>query len=359
MRIVKKIVIVVIVALTGSCVDPFNVPKITSTPQLVVDATITDEPGPHTVTLSYTSTLSNDYTNLTFVTGATVRITDETTDNTIVLAEAVAGRYQTPPNWKVQVGREYSLHIQLADGREFRSDTQKVAPAGEIDSLALIFLPNSINQNDPSLPQNSYGIYVDSKGVEGEPNLFRWRWTGTYEVETDPANKTRIDPDCGCEVPDPPACAFGICSCCVCWVNDFSSRAMVSNNELSTNYTFYNVFLGKIPVEPFRFFRKYHIEVEQLSLSESAYNFWKLVQAQQQGATDIFQPNVIKIRGNLESVTNPGEKVFGMVAFASVTKTSRFIYRHEVPVTILDPPLLREDCRIVFRKASNERPDFW
>lgn len=359
MRIVKKIVIVVIAAFTGSCVDPFNTPKIDSTPQLVVDATITDGPGPHTVTLTYTSTLSNDYSNRVFVRGASVRITDETTDNTLVLTEAIPGRYETPPNWKVVIGREYSLHIQLTDGREFRSDTQKVFPAGEIDSLALIFLPNSINQNNPSLPQNSYGIYIDSKGVAGQQNFFRWRWTGTYEVETDPASKTRIDPDCNCEVPDPPDCSFGICSCCLCWVNDFSNRAMVSNNRTSTDSAFYNVFLGKIPVEPFRFFRKYHIEVEQLSLSESAYVFWRLVQAQQQGATDIFQPNAIKIRGNLEAVTNPGEQVFGMVAFSSITKTSRFIYRHEVPVTILDPPVPREDCRIVFRNASNVRPDFW
>lgn len=359
MRIVKKIVIVVIGALIGSCVDPFNIPKITSTPQLVVDATITDEPGPHTVTLTYTSTLSNDYSNRIFINGATVSITDETTNVTIVLAGTVPGRYETPSNWSVVVGREYSLHIQLPDGREFRSDTQKVFPAGEIDSLALVFLPNSINQRDPSLPQHSYGIYIDSKGVAGEPNLFRWRWTGTYQVETDPASKTRFDSGCLCEVPDPPLCSIGTCTCCFCWVNDFSSQAMVSNNQFITDSLFYNVFLGKIPFESFRFYGKYHIEVEQLNLSESSYQFWKLVQAQQQGATDIFQPNAIQIRGNIEAVTNPGERVFGVVSFASVSKASRFIYRQELPMILPDPPLIREDCRIVFRNSSNVRPDFW
>lgn len=359
MKILKKIVIGLAAALIGSCVDPFNIPKIDSAQQLVVDATITDEPGIHTVTLSYTAALSNDYTSRQFVNGAIVRIKDETTDVTTSLTETSPGRYQTPDNWGVVVGRAYSLYIQLTDGREFRSDTQQVFPAGEVDSLSLVFLPNSINQNDATLPQNSLGIYIDSKGVAGEPNLFRWRWTGTYQVETDPANKTRIDPDCMCEVPDPPACAFGICSCCTCWVNDFSSQAMVSNNQLINDNSFYNVFLGKIPVEPFRFFRNYHVEVEQLSLSESAYNFWKLVQAQQQGATNIFQPNAIKIKGNVESITDPDAEVFGVVSFCSVSKASRFINRYELPVLLLDPPLIREDCRLVFRNASNVRPDFW
>jgi hypothetical protein len=359
MKTLKKIGIVAAAALIGSCVDPFDVPKINFVPQLAVDATITDETGPHNVTLTYTSKLSNDYSNRVFVSGAIVRIKDETADITTGLVETSPGKYQTPANWSVVIGREYTLHIQLADGREFRSDTQKVKPAGEIDTLQLVYLPNSINQDDAAQPQNALGIYIDSRGIAGESNFFRWRWTGTYEVETDPASKTRIDPDCMCEVPDPPACSFGLCSCCICWVNDFSSRAMVSNNQLSTDNAFYNVFLGKIPIEPFRFFKKYHIEIEQLSLSESAYQFWKLVQAQQQGATDIFQPNAIKIRGNIQAVTNPNDEVFGVVSFSAVAKASRFIYRHELPVTILEPPLIREDCRIVFRRATNVKPDFW
>ncbi len=359
MRAVRNIGFALTLALVASCVDPYNIPKINSTRQLVVDATFTDAPGPHTVTLTYTSTLSHNYSNRIFVSGATVRIIDETLGLITGLNQTAPGKYQTASTWKTVVGREYTLHIQLSDGREYRSDTQLVYPAGNIDTLAMVYLPNSINQNDQSQPQNSYGIYIDSRGEEGQPNFFRWRWTGTYQVETDPASKTRIDPVCNCEVPDPPACSFGLCSCCLCWVNDFSSQAMVSNNQLSTDYAFYNVFLGKIPIEPFRFSQKYHIEVEQLSLSESAYEFWKLVQAQQQGSTDIFQPNAIKIRGNLEAVTNPEEKVFGMVAFSSVTKASRFIYRYEVPGTISDPPLIREDCRIAFRNSTNVKPDFW
>lgn len=359
MRVIRKIVFVLMPILLNSCVDPFSVPKMTSSPQLVVDATITTEPGPHTVTLSYTSALSNDYTNRVFVTGAYLTIKDETADSTILLTEGVTGKYNTPVNWKAKVGRHYTLHIKLSDGREYKSDTQEVRPPGEIEGLNPVFLPNSINQNDPSLPQNSFGIYIDSKGVAGANNFFRWRWTGTYKVVTDPGSKTRIDPNCNCEVPDPPPCSVGLCTCCECWVNDFSSLAMVSDNRFSLDNAFYNVLLGKITVEPFRFFQKYHIAVEQLSLSESAYEFWKRVQAQQQGATDIFQPNAIKIQGNVEAVTHPGEKVFGVVAFCSVARSSMFILRDQVPVPILHPPVIKEDCRIAFRYSTNVKPDFW
>ncbi len=339
------------------CVDPFPVPNRDTTSRLVIDALITDQEGPHTVRLTMSSDLRNEYTSTIFVSGAVIRITDDL-NNTITLREVNTGFYHTEPDsWKPVFGRTYKLNVRLADGREYESDTQQLSPAGSIDEVRAEFVPNSINQGDVTQPQHAFWVYINSRGEAGAPNLFRWRTRGVYEILTFPELRTVFDGQNF--VSAPPACAIGACTCCNCWITDYDLQAKVSDNDNISSIFFNNVFMTKIPVDPLRFYSKYYIEVEQISLPESAYDFWRKVQAQQAGATDLFQPNVIRIEGNVHSVTNPEEKVYGLVAFGAVTRKSIFIYRSDIPLPVPPPPVITDDCRLVARNSSNVRPPFW
>jgi hypothetical protein len=350
--------LMLVIATLAGCVDPFPVSMLHSGKSLVVDAVITDTPGPHTVTLSYTGSLSNNYTVPEWVSGASVMIINEIQD-TVFLSESVTGKYLTPLEWRAMPGRQYTLHIHLSDGRQYQSDVQQLIPAGEISNIYYRFLENSIHQNDPSKPQHAVGIYIDARGVSGSSSLLRWRWSGVYEIETHPELRTRFEPSCFCQVPDPPPCAGAPCTCCNCWVTEYSRTALVSANQFVSNSKYAEVLVAKIPIDEFRFFSKYRIEVQQLGLPESAYSFWKLVQAQQAGSVDLFQPNVIKIRGNVRSVSDSNEKVFGVVEFASVVSKTVEVYQHQIPRAVPPIPLIRDDCRKIFRNSSNVRPPFW
>jgi hypothetical protein len=341
-----------------SCVDNYRIPELQHNYRLVVDGLITTEPGPHTVTLTLTQPPSNTYENRQFVSGAQLRVV--TNDDTIVLAERAPGRYATPSGWQAETGKSYTLFIALANGRTYRSETQEIYPAGNIDALNTIFEFNSINSVDPFLPQHSFGVYIDARAVPGTPGLLRWRWKGVFKILSDPANKTKFDPDCMCQVPDPPPCAME-CSCCECWITDFSASAVVSNNQFVSENIFRNRLVGRITVDSWRFAYKYYVEVEQLSLSPAVYSFWKRVEAQQQSVSNIFQPNVIRIRGNISRVDDSSEDVYGIVAFSDVIRKSRFIEKTEVPFILPSPPLITEDCRLIFRNkpSTNEKPPFW
>ncbi len=365
MRTLKTIIIFIAGILAGNCIEPYRLPNLEGSSVLVVDGLFTTEPGPHFVKLSL-SLCPNETTEGSPVTGAALSVIDDQGES-VSMIETNPGIYQTsPPSWHVELGRTYTFQARLPDGKSFESDAQKIYSAGTIDSVYALFTKDAItNINDPSLPQDAFLLFVNATGHPGLPNLFRWRWKGTYEIFTHPElTKTLVG--C-CLVNDPLPCSgydaslvqFQPCTCCTCWVNEFSRQARVSGNQFFSDNLFRGVNLTKIPVDGLRFHNKYYIEVEQLSLDESSYSFWKLVQAQQAGATDIFQPNVVRIQGNVSNVDNPNEKALGVVSFASVTRKSIFIHRSEILSAKPSLPILIMDCSDYDDTSTTTKPFFW
>jgi hypothetical protein len=174
----------------------------------------------------------------------------------------------------------------------------------------------------------------------------------------------------GIPIPDPLPCSGYInakdqlvqvddCSCCDCWVYEYNSRARVSQNQFVSNNQFKNVGVTRIPVDNWRFYRKYYVEVEQLSVSENVFEFWKRLAGQQQGTGSVFQPNAVKIQGNMRSVSHPDVEVFGIFAASAIVRRSMFIHRSNIPRLIAPPDTITFDCRFSFDNADNERPLFW
>ena len=364
-RAFKSYSTALILLIVGSCVDPFKLPELSGAPQLVVDGLITTDPGPHKVKLSLSFTINES--SGPEVTGATLSILDDL-GNVVFLNEISAGEYQViPESWQAQIGRSYRLRIQLLDGRQYESTDQLVYSAGSIDSIYFAYTKNAIKSTDQSSETDAFIGYINSSGSAELPNLFRWRWKGTYEIFTRPELTTTAIPGC-CLVPDPLPCSgyntnlepVQPCTCCTCWIDEFSNKAIVSENEFSNDNRFWGVEFGKIPVDGLRFYNKYHMEVEQLSLDESAYTFWKLVKAQQSGATNIFQPNAIRIQGNVRNINDSHELVLGVVSFSSVVRATKFIYPSDIQGSSKpDLPVLIIDCRNYSSTSTNVKPPFW
>jgi len=366
MRLLRTIVMLVFAILVGNCIEPYSTPPFNEPSLLVVDGLITTEPGPHFVKLSRSTTL-NETAIENPVVGALLSIMDNSGDQ-INLIETSPGMYQTTPaDWHAESGKSYTFQIELSNGRLFKSTEQGIYSAGTIDSLFATFSPDAItNVDDPSLSQDAFSLFLNASGEMRLPNLFRWRWKGTYEIFTRPELTLSVIPGC-CTVPDPLPCSgynnalesVQPCTCCTCWVTEYSRQARVSANQFANENLFQGVNLAKIPVDGLRFYSKYYVEVEQLSLDESSYSFWKLVQAQQAGATNIFQPNVIRIQGNISNVANPEDKALGVVSFASIARKSIFINRSEILGTKPSLPVLILDCSEYDETSTTTKPIFW
>lgn len=349
-----------------ACVDPLNVKLTNTEKRLVVDGLITDQPGPYQVKLFYYSNEFSPVTRSQFipVTSARLSVTDDR-QKAFYLTEISPGIYETNEDeFTGEIGREYFLSITTAEGVAYQSNVQSMTAPGEISNLYFEFEAQPKPQYDDALK-----VYIDSKGELEKDNLFRWRWTTIYKTKTNPELYVEDTPGGGTR-PAPLPCSgyiyrggrlvpVGECSCCFCWSYNYSEGAYVSKNEFVSESQFNKQYLGLIPVTSMHFYDRYYIEVQQLSVTDEAYHFWSLVEKQQKGATDIFQPNAIKIRGNIKGITNPDEEVLGFFGASAVALKSMYIDKSIIPYEL--PPIdpIHDSCVEYFKNATTEKPFFW
>lgn len=366
MRLVNLVPILIL--LLDSCIEKLEVPSIYSTPGLVVDGLLTDDPGPHTIKLLITSPVEKDLDVIQYEGGATVRIIDDS-GNEEILEESEKGIYVTSDDFKGQVGKKYQLSVVTEDDRTYQSDLIEMLPAGEILNISYEYKPNVLNQLDPTKPQHAVDVYLDGVGVAGYANRMRWRWKGIFQTKTYPEKRVRITPEG--RIPDPIPCSGYIytylqglimvdeCICCDCWPTEYSTAANVSSEVIPGNTSFTRIFLARLPVDMWRFYTKYYFEAEQLSVSDEVYRFWELLESQQAVSGDLFQPNVVQVKGNMRSLTDPAEEVFGIFSVSSVSRKNLFITRDELPGPFLRMDTVVADCRAYFKNSVNQKPPFW
>lgn len=86
---------------------------------------------------------------------------------------------------------------------------------------------------------------------------------------------------------------------------------------------------------PFFSGTKYLVTIEQQSLTKSAYDFWELVDEQNNNVGSVFDTPPARIRGNLYNVTNPDDVVLGYFGASDFSKGHIILDRNGVPPTSL------------------------
>ena len=362
----------VLFLLSDACIDPLVVKLPPHAASLVVDGLITDAPGPYQVKLFYANLDTATLKRPKFEGGATVWIIDDSGQSELLTeVDTAKGTYQTSTaGIRGQIGKSYYLKIVTKDQTEYQSKPQILSPAGEIDRLYVEYKRNAASVLHGKKLVDAFSILVDAHGPPEGPNFFRWRWKGTYKGITFPMLRTI--PNTWPPVPDPEVCSGYItdgvfifkrreCTCCICWTNEIGSNAVVSDNSFFGDQAFSRVEVARLPITFQRFFEKYYIEVEQSSVSKEVYNFWKLAQAQQRGTNNLFQPNTVKVKGNMICVTDPDKELLGVFSVSAITKKTLFIKKEEVLLPI--PPLdtIPYNCieSLQGTGTTTKKPDFW
>ncbi len=357
----KRKIIPILYLLITACVDPIKYAVPASDTQLVVDGVITDEAGPYTVRLTRTLPVDAYLQNQVEVTGAMVTIRSNAGEAEL-LKEVSPGVYQTA-TLQGKVGRIYSLEI-LVDKKTYRSDGEEMPPPGAIDNLRFEFTPYTKIEGGVQKNADRFNVFLDSKGAPGVSNYLRWRLTGTYKIETFPQLHMigSISPTgTTVFVPDPLPCSGpppAECICCKCWITDYNAPT-VSDDQLISGSRFADVMIGIVPVTRRTFYDKYYIEAEQMSLTPAAFTYWKLVRAQTDGATSLFQPPLANIKSNLHCISNPEELLRGFFMAASVTRKSTFITKDDLPYRPAFIDTLTSSCLTAARTATTIKPSFW
>jgi hypothetical protein len=356
----------------SACVDPIAFDAPPAAELLVIDGSITDQQGPYTVKITRGLGLDADTNAPPPVTGVVVKLHDDlgSVEN---FTETAPGMYSTGGTIRGTIGRSYHITLQMPDGSALQSEPEKILPTGEVQSIRYEFEPRRADKGFGILPADVFNIYIDADGgpeVNNESYL-RWRFTGTYKVETFPQLHMTLSQEFYYRDPRPcsgfvvaPAPNGGVleqvapCVCCTCWVKLFETQPQLSDTELVNDGQFRNLKVGEVPINPDSFFHKVLVEVEQMSISKVAFDYFRIIRTQKEGASDLFQPAQGRLRGNISSPNNKYQ-VVGLFWAASISKKSIYLSRTDVPYPLAPMEILTEPCYVVFQNATTTKPANW
>ncbi|HUX97280.1 MAG TPA: DUF4249 domain-containing protein [Bacteroidales bacterium] len=319
----KLLLIIFILGNLVTCIDPFspNLDKFESL--LVVDALLTDEYGPNYVSLSRTIMTAEDEPDI--VSGALVQIKDDAGNGTI-LSEISKGIYKTDSlEFKGEAGRSYTLYIKTDDGEEYESDKCFMWPVQDIDSIYITKGQEIVDTE----PRDGIKINIDSKG-ESACKYYRWKIEEWWKFEVRyPKAYNYID--AYTITPYNPVKR-------TCWANNKSYDIIVKSSETGISDPI--MFIAS--EESDRLLIQYFIEVKQLSISKSEYEFWESMQKINETGGDIFDKQPFQIYGNIHNINRSNEQVLGYFQVSGAKVARRYITQSQLATFKL--PKYKYDC---------------
>lgn len=366
MRLSRTSIFILLISI--GCIDPFNVQVPGIERLIAVDGMITDQPGPYKVKLFWTSSIGEAFNLADPVEDAQVVISDDL-GNAETLTYHGKGVYETKSGGiQGATGRTYHVDINTSDGNHYSSEPEQLKSPGTVDSLYFKFKFKESIVNGQAVSNNGFDVFLNSTTSQ---SLVRWRWTGTYLSFTHPelvvvknsggsgpAFLAAPLPCSGYVSPD------GIslvkvsdeCTCCRCWLTQYQTSPLLSDSQFINSNESGTVNIAFVPADPDLFFSKYYLQVEQLSLSEQTYNFWKLIRSQETGASSLFQPPISKVKGNISGT----REALGVFSACGITTKALWIDKSDIPYKLGDNVIVGSCLQQPGdTTAVNQPPSFW
>jgi Domain of unknown function (DUF4249) len=353
----------------SGCVDPFNLDVPVGSNPLFVEGFISDDPGPYQVMVSRAFNLTADSAIRVPVTDASIWLYSDRGEKE-QLHEVNPGVYQSSSVIRGQVGNSYHIELTTSDGRKITSSPETISPGGEISEIRTDFEPRV--RVEPYGEVNADVLNVVIDGVVPQKSYARWKLTGTYKAVTYPElHQTYNPPYTPYKNPFPcsgyilvggPEGSGGIlqqvgpCECCTCWANDYEQIPQTSDSELVVDGNFRNVKVGEVQITSERFYEKYLIQVEQMSLSKTAFDFFTLIKKQKVENSSIFQPSLGRIVGNVRS--NDVE-VVGLFWATSITRSTKYVTTKDLPYPLTPFDFSTLPCYSFYPNSTAVQPKIW
>jgi len=282
---------------------------------LVVDGTITNQPGPYEVRLSLSSPINKP--DLKPFAGAQVTVIDDL-GNEEIFTEISPGVHQSKiDGLHGVIGRKYKVIIATSEDKVYETEFQELKePTGIDDVYAEI---ESRNSGDPYYPTYGYQFYLDSEESDADTVNLMWRLEGTYKYQSD--FYIRYYYDYGLfEFPDAD-------SLYTCYKTDVIQGIYTFNTTGLTENAVKRLPLNYVSTDTRMLSIRYSLLVKQYTLGQEAYKFYNSLQSisSQQGLLFTQQP--YQVKGNVVNRANPSEPVLGYFLVAGLSQKRIFVNR--------------------------------
>lgn len=309
----KRPYILFVLLLLGGCITEY-IPDIKEEKELlVVEGLISDQNQSNIIKIS-TSVPLGEKIDANPLTGCYVSLTDDRGNN-YYLWEKYKGIYVTDSTvFRGIPGRLYTLHISVMNGKNtthYQSDAVEMKPVPSIDSIYYekVLIKEAVDKQDPV---EGCQVYLDTHDSENKTQYYRFDYRETW--------KLRLKAD----VPNQ-----------VCWVTNISPDIVVENATSYSEYRFKRYPITYISNMTDRLVTRYSILVNQYSLTENEFNYWKKLKNVTVSVGGLHDIIPASIPSNIYCIENSEEKVLGYFSVSAMS--SQRIYIDEDFKGLVDP----------------------
>ena len=327
---------------------------------LIIEATITNENKQQEILLSRSYMFDSIPINES---NAIVRVIEDAV-NTYIFTEVEPGVYKSKTAFAAQPNRNYSLSVVTSDGREYGSTNKQLTQSTSIDNL---YVERDFNENGIE----GVSVYVDSYDPTGNSKYYRHEYEETYKIIA-PLYSPRELISNGVQFPILENDTFQYDTIesiidllvelkfrdqqeQVCYKTVKSNTFILENTEayLEDKLEKYRVrFLNR---DSYTIMHRYSILVRQYVQSREAYTFYETLNSFSESETVFTENQPGFLEGNVFSVENKNENVFGFFEVASIDEKRIFFNYSDLFVNesqpdfyiecdeFFTPVLIRED----------------
>jgi len=343
---VKKFykLIILFFVITTACITPIEVIIDEEINVLVIDGFITTETGPHEIRITRSAKFGDIFVgNIELISNALVLVRDQT-GKVVELIEDRPGFYFTPDTFKGEIGFSYTLLVETLAGESYSSFPQTIVPSPPIGDV--FFQYRSTPTLNPSVTNSGLDILVRFDDPLDERNFYMWEVDGEYRVFTNP--ELYRDPMSGALAPK---------DCCnVCYITDTGvSVDILSDIQVNGNTVVQKI--GFLQDDRRRFQDQYRIEIRQFSITEAAFEFFRVLRNQLEISGSIFDPPPATIGSNIINLNDPNAATIGYFGAFDIQTFEGFVDLNQIENPRQDQQV-NDDCRVLQNSTVTLPPDW-
>lgn len=219
----------------------------------------------------------------------------------------------------LDLNKKYKLRVDIPGKGAYQSSYVPILQTPPIDSITY-----SINNN-----RTYVQLSVTTHNNNPDNKYYKWNYKEDWEFRAEHIPLIRYNKEKDIAEPIP---YDELGNNYTCWQRDSSSGIFVATAEKLAQNIIYKQPLNAIYSSDRKISYIYSILVSQISLTQQAYIYWETLKKNTEETGGIFAPQPSEMRGNLESITHPGEPVLGYISASTQTTQRIFIYNDKLNI---------------------------
>jgi len=314
-KLFKYLIVPAFILLAGCIEEYYPDDEVLKTGTLVVQAHLNNNPGEQTLVISRSSTLV--YPEFDALSGCYVEVANREGDSREFI-ELLPGHYvfNHDDNF-FRNNEEYRLIFLSPAGKHYESEFEKLHPAPDIESL--YYMRENHASSDPDEIKEGVQFYMDFEIEKESGRFLRWQVTETYEIHNPEYEALIFDLDRQLKVlPDSSSWRS-------CWITLNVPEIFTLDLKDVEGETFRKMPLNYVNTETRRLNIRYSILVEQMALSQSAFQYWNEQAKNSQSGGALFDSQPALSPGNICNVDDENELVIGFFSVSGACEKRVFL----------------------------------